>query len=129
MPYHGDTPDHWFHPTLVVVKSDEQVRADIRAFARAYTGAFRWRWWWLPKPAQNCRTFQQQDMFDAVGLFEEPKYLYTQGPGCPFMFQVRRIRWRAADLATATPRRDVAGREAPRPAVERGRSPRRWPVC
>ena len=98
--YHGDEPDHWFHPTLVVAKSDEQVRAEIRAFAQSYAGGFRWQWWWLRQPAENCRTFQQ-DMFDAVGLFEEPEYLHTQGPGCPFMFQFRRVRWRAEDLVAA----------------------------
>ena len=98
--YHGDEPDHWFHPTLVVAKSDDQVRAEIRAFAHSYVGGFRWQWWWLREPAQNCRTFQQE-MFEAAGLFEEPEYLYTQGPGCPFMFQFRRVKWRVLDLLAA----------------------------
>lgn len=98
--YHGDEPDHWFHPTLVAAKTDDQVRAEIRAFAHSYAGGFRWQWWWLREPAQNCRTFQQ-DMFEALGLFEEPEYLYTQGPGCPFMFQFRRVKWRVLDLFAA----------------------------
>src|SRR5207245_1773732 len=98
--YHGDEPDHWFHPTLLVAKSDEQLRADIRAFAQSYVGAFRWQWWWLKGPAQNCRTFQQ-DMFETVGLYEEPEYLYTQGPGCPFMFELRSVKWRRLVLFAA----------------------------
>ena len=95
--YQGDEPDHWFHPTLVVAKSDDQVRAEIRAFAQSFVGGFRWQWWWLREPAENCRTFQQE-MFTAVGLFEEPEYLYTQGSGCPFMFPLRRVKWRVRDL-------------------------------
>ena len=98
--YHGEEPDHWFHPTLVVDKSDDQVRTEIRAFAHRYVGGFRWQWWWLRGPAQNCRTFQQ-DMFEAVGLFEEPEYLYTRGSGCPFMYPFREIKWRAIDAAAA----------------------------
>lgn len=95
--YHGDEPDHWFHPTLIVDKSDDQVRDEIRQFAQSYVGGFRWQWWWVREPAENCRTFQKQ-MFDAVGLFEDPQYLYTQGSGCPFMYPFRRARWRMLDL-------------------------------
>ena len=95
--YHGDDPDHCFHPTLIVAKSDDEVRAEIRAFAHSYVGGFRWQWWWLKDPGENCRTFQHE-MFDAVGLFEEPEYLYTQGSGCPFMFPFRKLRWRLQDL-------------------------------
>lgn len=94
--YHGDEPDHWFHPTLIVVKSDDQVRAEIRAFAHSYVGGFRWQWWWLRQPAENCRTFQDA-MFEAVGLFEEPGYLYSRGSGCPFMFPLRRVKWGILD--------------------------------
>jgi hypothetical protein len=94
--YHGEEPDHWFHPTLLVDKSDDQVRAEIRAFARSHVGGFRWQWWWLRGGAQNCRTFQD-GMFEAVGLFEEPEYLYTRGSGCPFMFPFRRVKWRTID--------------------------------
>ena len=99
-PHHGEEPDHCFHPTLVVAKSDDEVRADIRAFAGNYVGAWRYQWWWLPKPPQNCRYFQWE-LFDAVGLVEEPQYLYTHGPGCPFMYPFRSVKWRAQDLAAA----------------------------
>ncbi len=82
------------------------MRAEIRAFAVSYVGGFCWQWWWLRQPAENCRTFQQ-GMFEAVGLFEEPEYLYTQGSGCPFMYPFRRVRWRIQDLlaAAVTPMR------------------------
>jgi hypothetical protein len=94
--YHGEEPDHWFHPTLVVSKSDDQVRAEIRAFAQSYVGGFRWQWWWLREPAENCRTFQDE-MFRVVGLFEEVEYLYTRGSGCPFMYPFRVVKWRLLD--------------------------------
>ena len=94
--YHGEEPDHWFHPTLIADKSDDQVRAEIRAFAQSYVGGFRWQWWWLREPPENCRTFQD-DMFAAVGLYEEPEYLYTRGSGCPFMYPFRRVKWAIID--------------------------------
>ena len=94
--YHGEEPDHWFHPTLVAEKTDEQIRADIRAYAHSFVGGFRWQWWWLRGPAENCRTFQDE-LFEYVGLYEEPEYLYTRGPGCPFMMLFRRVRWRVQD--------------------------------
>jgi hypothetical protein len=106
--YHGDESDHWFHPTLLLPKSDEQLRSDIRAFARGYAGGFCWRWWWLKGPAQNCRTFQDE-MFETVGLYEEPEYLYSRGSGCPFMYPFRRVRWRAWDLVTAAAENVRAG--------------------
>ena len=99
--YHGDESDHWFHPTLVVAKTDDQLRADIRAFAHGYAGGFRWQWWWLKGPAQNCRTFQDE-LFEAVGLYEEAEYLYSRGSGCPFMYPFRRARWRIVDAVTDT---------------------------
>lgn len=94
--YHGEEPDHWFYPTLILDKSDEQVRAEIRAFAQSYAGGFRWQWWWLREGADNCRTFQDR-LFEAVGLYEEPDYLYTRGSGCPFMFPLRRVKWGVID--------------------------------
>lgn len=97
--YHGEEPDHWFHPTLVIDKSDDQVREEIRAYARSYVGGFRWQWWWLRDGADNCRTFQD-GMFEAVGLHEEADYLYTRGAGCPFMFPFRQVRWRITDALT-----------------------------
>ena len=81
-------------------KTDDQVRADIRTFATNYVGAWRYQWWWLPKPPQNCRYFQWE-MFGAVGLVEEPEYLYTQGPGCPFMYPLRSAKWRLQDTTGA----------------------------
>ncbi len=99
-PYHGDEPDHSYHPTLVVAKSDDQVCAEIRAFAHSYVGGFRWNWWWLRKPAENCRTFQW-GLFRAVGLVERPDYLYTHGPGCPFMYPFRSVKWRIEDALVA----------------------------
>ncbi len=94
--YHGDEPDHWFHPTLLAPKCDDEVRREIRAFAQSYLGGFRWQWWWLREAAENCRTFQDE-MFEAVGLYEDPGYLYTRGSGCPFMYPFRRVRWRIVD--------------------------------
>lgn len=118
--YHGEEPDHWFHPTLIVGKSDDQVRAEIRAFAQSYVGGFRWQWWWLRGPAENCRTFQR-GMFEVAGLFEEPEYLYTQGSGCPFMLPFRRVKWRVlgalSDAVTRT--LSVLPRRGPRPRWRR----------
>ena len=94
--YHGDEPDHWFHPTLLADKSDDEVCADIRAFAHSYAGGFRWQWWWLRQPGENCRTFQDE-LFATVGLREEPDYLYTRGAGCPFMYPFRCVKWRSID--------------------------------
>jgi hypothetical protein len=119
--YHGEEPDHWFHPTLIVDKSDDQVRTEIREFAQNYVGGFRWQWWWLRQPAENCRTFQDA-MFEAVGLYEEPEYLYTRGSGCPFMFPIRRVKWAIVDAIADVfgrlcgwlpiPRRTVGGGES-----------------
>jgi hypothetical protein len=61
-------------------------------------------------------------MFTAVGLFEEPEYLYTQGSGCPFMFPLRRVKWRVQDVIAAAVARVLRkgtgqlgpGRRAPR---------------
>jgi hypothetical protein len=99
--YHGEESDHWFHPTLVAEKSDDQVRAEIRAFARNHVGGFCWQWPWLRQRECNCRTFQQE-MFAAVGLVEKPQYLYTRGPGCPFMYPFRSVKWRTVDALADT---------------------------
>jgi len=98
--YHGEEPDHQFHPTLIVDKSDDELRADIRAFARSYVGGFCWQWWWLRQPAENCRTFQD-GLFEAVGLLEAPEYLYTRGSGCPFMFPFRQLKWGVIDAVAS----------------------------
>jgi hypothetical protein len=95
-PRHGEDADFCFHPTLVVPKSEHQVRAEIRAFAHSYRGVWGWPWWWAPKPMTHCHTFQL-DLFTAVGLTEGPDLLYTRGPGCPFMYLVRRAGWKLQD--------------------------------
>jgi len=117
--YHGEEPDHWFHPTLVVEKTDEEIRADIRAFAHRFVGGFRWQWWWLRDRAENCRTFQD-DLFAYVGLYEEPEYLYTRGPGCPFMMLFRRVRWRVEDSFDAAVER-IRGSPPDRDALDSAR--------
>lgn len=111
--YHGDEPDHAFHPTLVTEKSDDQVRAEIRTFAQRYAGGFRWQWWWLRQPAENCRTFQDE-MFAAVGLLEEATYLYSRGAGCPFMYPFRVVKWRTIDAVIAVLARTRDWSAAPR---------------
>lgn len=96
-PHHLDPAQHAFHPRLVVRKSDRRVRADIRAFAHAFSGGWRWS----TKPTTNeCRSFQLQ-LFEAVGLDEGEDYLHTRGQGCTFLALVR-PRQRA--FATGTPR-------------------------
>ncbi len=92
---HRVPADHRFHPLLVVDRTDEQVLADIRAFAAAYAGEWSWRWPWSRRPARNCRTFQLE-LFHAVGIAERPDMLHTHGSGCPVLFPVRRraSRWR-----------------------------------
>lgn len=95
-PHHRDVGDHCFHPTLTISKRDDEVREEIRAFAHAYSDVWRWRWWWQRKPTRNCRTFQD-DLFAAIGLFEGEENLYTRGPGCPFMYPLRRLVWAVSD--------------------------------
>ena len=130
-PRHGDEPDFYFFPVLVVPKSDRQVREDIRAFARCYSGAWGWQWWWSRERMTQCHMFQD-DLFQAVGLREPAEYLYTRGPGCPFMYPWRQLAWKMQDrlamirarlpaqlkrasrrLGTMTPRRVQAGRCQP----------------
>lgn len=95
-PYHGDEADHAFHPTLLADKTDEQVRQEIREFSWAYSNIWQWQWWWQDRPTRNCRTFQE-DLFAAVGLVEGDDNLHTRGPGCPFMYQLRRTGWAISD--------------------------------
>lgn len=95
-PYHLDEGDHAFHPLLVVPKNDDDVREQVRSFANAYSDVWRWQWWWQSKPTRNCRTFQD-DLFAAIGLSEGDDNFYTRGPGCPFMFPLRRIAWAVSD--------------------------------
>ncbi|MBM3235927.1 hypothetical protein FJZ31_06465 [Candidatus Poribacteria bacterium] len=65
-PHHGDSADQEFHPKLVVpTKPDTQVKDEVRSFARAYKGEWRWTLGW----GQNCRTFQKS-LMSVVGLKE-----------------------------------------------------------
>lgn len=94
-PNHGHPATHAFHPTLEVVKPDEQVRLDVRRFAHGYRT--RWRWHWSARrSAGTCRGFQD-DLFTAVGLADGPGQLHTRGSGCPFLYQLRRPWWWLAD--------------------------------
>ncbi len=95
-PRHGEIGDHTFHPWLPSDGSDEQVRADIRRFARSYAGRWGWQWWWRRQRMTNCHTFQD-DLFAAVGLTEPLEFRYTRGPGCPFQYQLRRCAWWVSD--------------------------------
>jgi hypothetical protein len=64
-PHHGETADRAFHPVLTVPKTDATVRSDIRSFANAYSGGWRWTFGY----GQNCRTFQAS-LMASVGLAE-----------------------------------------------------------
>ena len=99
-PRHGDEPDNYFFPILVVPKSDRQVREDIRTFARSHHAAWGWQWWWSRERMTHCHTFQD-DLFRAVGLREPAEYVYTRGPGCPFMYPWRRLAWKLQDTAAS----------------------------
>jgi hypothetical protein len=98
-PHHGDTADHAFHPTLVVRKSDWQVRREIRAFARNFHGGWRWS---VKRPSANCRSFQLA-LFQTVGLQESPHDLFSRGRGCPFLRPLRAWRCKAAHFRHRRP--------------------------
>lgn len=89
-PHHGDHADHEFHPLLTVLKSDWQVRRDIRRYARRFGGGWRWS---LRRPSANCRSFQLA-LFEAVGLAEPPGSVAGRGRGCPFLHPLRSVRCR-----------------------------------
>ncbi len=115
-PHHGDDADYHFHPTLVAPLSDDEVRVAIRTFARAYRG--RWRYS-LTSMRSGCHGFQLA-LFAAAGLIEEPRHLHTRGPGCPFLFPVRRLLWALADTRRQLNR--AAGRaDRERGRIDRGR--------
>jgi hypothetical protein len=89
-PHHLDTADHEFHPLLTTRKSDRRVRAEIRAFAAAFEGGWRWS----TKPAtDDCRTFQVR-MMHTIGLVEPEEHARSRGRGCPFL-SLFRLRTRA----------------------------------
>jgi hypothetical protein len=62
-PHHGDTAEDEFSPEIVGPKTDDEVRSEMRAFAGAYSGEWRWTFGW----GQNCHTFQES-MMSTVGL-------------------------------------------------------------
>ena len=62
--HHGDSAPETFHPLLTKPKANhEQVRREIRNFANAYSG----EWRWTAGAGQNCHTFQKSLMKN-VGL-------------------------------------------------------------
>lgn len=96
-PHHGELGDYRFHPILTVRKSDRRLRAEIRAFAHAYRG----EWRWSTKPTDNCRMFQLR-LLQAVGLEEGAENLASRGYGCPFLHLLRRTGSTVSRLQTAS---------------------------
>ena len=90
-PNHGLPGDHEFHPVLVEPGSDDELRDDIRRFARTFSGGWRWS----TKPTMNCRLFQLA-MFDAVGLVDGTGNYRTRGAGCPVLAPIRRATARVS---------------------------------
>ena len=88
-PNHGLPADHEFHPVLVTPRTDDEVRAAIRAFA----GSFQGEWRWSTRPTMNCRLFQLA-LFDAVGIVDGTGNYHTRGSGCPAMAPLRRVAGR-----------------------------------
>jgi hypothetical protein len=84
-PNHGLPADYEFHPVLAVARTDDDLRAAIRAFASSFVGG--WRWW--TRPTMNCRLFQLA-LFDAVGLVDGTGNYHTRGSGCPALAPFRR---------------------------------------
>jgi hypothetical protein len=86
--YHGERADHVFHPVLVRRRSDWRLRRDIRRFAGAFAGGWRWR----PRAAAaNCRSFQAT-LLASVGLVDGPGGEGSLGAGCPVLRPLRRVR-------------------------------------
>ena len=113
-PNHGQLADYEFHPLLVVDRSDDEVRAAVRAFAQGFHG----EWRWSVRPTMNCRLFQLA-LFDAVGLVDGYGNYHTRGTGCPALAPVRR----AADRTTGRRRwpRNMPPPQTPVAAVLRER--------
>lgn len=114
-PDHGLVADYQFHPVLIRACTDDDVRADIRAFAASFAGGWRWS----TRPTMNCRLFQLA-LMDAAGLVDGTGNYLTRGAGCPALAPLRRAagrldgrrRWprnlpgpgqRVADLALRDP--------------------------
>jgi hypothetical protein len=115
-PNHGHRAMHAFHPVLMKVKTDEQVRTEIRSFAHGYRAPWRWHWT-SERTSGTCRTFQDE-LFASVGLHEGWDRLHTRGSGCPFLYHFRRPQWWLADrldeafltLSTGATRRPKASK-------------------
>lgn len=85
-PHHGDVADYEFHPILIQPRTDKEVRAVIRRFARTFTGEWQWSTW----PTMNCRLFQLA-LFEAVDLVDGTGNYRTRGTGCPAIAPIRRV--------------------------------------
>jgi hypothetical protein len=109
-PNHGQPAVHAFHPVLSVVKSDDQVREEIRSFAHGYRATWRWHWR-SARASGTCRAFQDE-LLAAVGLEEGLEHLHTRGSGCPFLYPFRRMAWFLADRLD-----DISHGWAPRRSV------------
>jgi hypothetical protein len=59
-PHHGDDAEEEFHPVVCGddTRTDEEIKNCLRAFARSYSGGWRWTF----GAGQNCHTFQQAAM-------------------------------------------------------------------
>ncbi|MFA0962777.1 hypothetical protein AB9P05_13325 [Roseivirga sp. BDSF3-8] len=62
-PHHGDTTGDEYEVFSDGSKTETQIQADMRSFARAYSGEWRWTFGW----GQNCHTFQE-DMLKKSNL-------------------------------------------------------------
>jgi hypothetical protein len=84
-PNHGLLADYQFHPMLIRARSDDDVRAAIRAFAASFAGGWRWS----TRPTMNCRLFQLA-LMDAADLVDGTGNYRTRGDGCPALAPLRR---------------------------------------
>lgn len=64
-PHHGDPAEEIFNPVLVTNKEDNQVKSEVRFFAKSFKGEWRWTLGW----GQNCRTFQE-GLMEYIGLIK-----------------------------------------------------------
>lgn len=117
-PNHGLPAMHEFHPELSVVRTDEDVRLQMRSFAHRYRT--RWHWSWnAERSSGTCRSFQDE-LLAEVGCSIGPDQLHTRGSGCPFLYPLRQPLWLAADMAgdvrTRGRRRGRSGQLATHPS-------------
>src|SRR5437016_6039811 len=120
-PNHGLPADYDFHPVLLVPKSEDELREDIRATAQAFAG----EWRWSTRPTLNCRLFQLA-LFDAVGLIDGTGNYFTRRSGCPALTPARRFAGRVTG-ARRCPRNLPSPIHRPlMDAATLTRSPDRW---